>query len=35
MLAKIKLNSIAANITSIDWHGNKPWKIYHDFWEER
>ena len=32
ILAKSKLNS---SIASINWHGNKPWRIYYNFERER
>ena len=38
MLAKSKLNSIETwniNISSINWHGNKSWRIYYNFEGER
>ena len=36
-LAKSKLNSIETliDIASINWHGNKSWRIYYNFEEER
>ena len=35
MLAKSKFNSIETNVSSINWHGNKLWRIYYNFKGER